>query len=130
MSWRPTGLRKTATGDWSSTMPDVASSVPVLAPTKDLDIATSRELGQRLAELAGTAGDAVLDLSGVSFMDSVGLAVVLKAASRFSRQGKVLWLVVAPESNVERVIQLAGMRTRLSLRATRDEALAAASAPR
>jgi anti-sigma B factor antagonist len=111
-------------------MPDAATSVPVVAPTKELDIASSRELGQRLAELAGSPGDAVLDLTQVGFMDSVGLAVVMKASSRFSRQGKSLLLVIEPEGNVDRVLQLAGMRGRLNVVATRDEALERASTPR
>lgn len=111
-------------------MPDAATSVPVVAPAKELDIASSRELGQRLAELAGSPGDAVLDLTQVGFMDSVGLAVVMKASSRFSRQGKSLLLVIEPEGNVDRVLQLAGMRGRLNVVATRDEALERASTPR
>ena len=47
-------------------MPPEASAIaPVLAPTGDLDLVTARDLGTRLSELAGTPGDAVLDLSGV-----------------------------------------------------------------
>ena len=111
-------------------MPDAATSVPVVAPTKELDIASSRELAQRLSELAGSPGDAVLDLSQVGFMDSVALAVVMKAHNRFSRQGKSLYLVIEPEGNVDRVIQLAGMKGRLCVVASREEALARASTPR
>src|SRR5688500_18942522 len=69
-------------------------SVPIVAPKGALDLGTSRDLQCRLAELAGeTAQEAILDLSGVSFIDSIGLGVVLKAASRFHRQAKRLFIV-------------------------------------
>ncbi len=106
-------------------------SVPVLAPTGDLDLSTSRDLGAQLAEKAGEpAGDAVLDLTGLSFIDSVGLGVVLKAVNRFSRQGKRLVLVVDPESNVARLFDFAGARERVTIVTTRDEALGLATTPR
>jgi anti-sigma B factor antagonist len=108
-------------------MPDASATVPVLAPTGDLDLATSRSLGTDLAELAGTPGSAVLDLSGISFIDSVGLGVVLKATERFRRQGKQLHLVVPSESNVARLLHFAGVRDRVSLSDTREEALARAA---
>lgn len=106
------------------------ANVPVLAPTGDLDLSTSRDLGSRLAEMAGDpAGDAVLDLSGLSFIDSVGLGVVLKAVNRFSRQGKRLLLVVPDEGNIARLIDFSGARERVTVVATRDEAVDLAVTP-
>jgi len=107
------------------------ANVPVLAPTGELDLHTSRDLGSRLAELAGEpAGDAVLDLTGLSFIDSVGLGVVLKAVNRFSRQGKRLLLVVPEEGNVSRLIDFSGARERVTIVSSRDEAVDLALAPR
>jgi anti-anti-sigma factor len=111
-------------------MTDASATIPVLAPTGDLDLATARDLGSRLGELAGTPGDAVLDLSGVGFMDSIGLGVVLKAVNRFNRQGKRLVLVVPPAGNIERLLELTGTRGRVNATATRDAALEQASASR
>lgn len=111
-------------------MNDASAIPPVLAPIGDLDLNTSRALGSRLAELAGTPGDAVLDLSGVRFMDSVGLGVVLKAVSRFRRQGKQLHLVVPPDGNVARVLELSGTRAHVSASETRRDALDLAGAAR
>ena len=98
---------------------------PTVAPKGAIDLASSRGLQARLAELAGENGqDAILDLSGVTFIDSVGLGVVLKAASRFHRQGKRLLLVVAPEGPVQRILEFAGVGDRLPVVETVDEARA------
>jgi anti-anti-sigma factor len=104
--------------------PETRTSPAVLAPEGDLDLASARGLGTELNELAGVPGDAVLDLSGVTFMDSVGLSVVLKAVSRFHRQDKRLVLVVRAESNVDRLLDASGMRGRLAVVRERDAALA------
>ena len=107
-----------------------AATTPVVSPTGPLDLATSRGLSSELGELAGTPGDAVLDLSEVGFMDSMGLGVVLKAVNRFSRQGKQLHLVVPPGGNVARLLELTGMQGRVSSSETRDDALGRAEAKR
>ena len=99
-----------------------AGPVPTVAPTGALDLATSRGLQTRLAELAGeTTQEAILDLSGVSFIDSMGLGVVLKAASRFHRQAKRL-LIVAPPGPVHRILDFAGVTERLAIVETVEEA--------
>jgi anti-sigma B factor antagonist len=101
--------------------------VPVVAPRGEIDLATSRELGSQLGELAGEPGiAAVLDLSEVTFLDSVGLGVVLKAAGRFRRQAKRL-VIVVPPGQVLRLLELSGVGERLALASTRDEAIAAAT---
>ena len=109
-------------------MQEASATTPVLSPTGDLDLDTSRALATQLGELAGTRGDAVLDLSGVAFMDSIGLGVVLKAVNRFSRQGKQLHLVVPPEGNVARLLELSGTRGRVWASETREGSLALAGA--
>jgi anti-anti-sigma factor len=109
---------------------ETEASVPVLAPSGDLDLATARGLGATLSELAGAPGNAVLDLSDVEFMDSTGMAVVLKAVNRFRRQDKCLALVVPPDGNVARLLDLAGTRGRLTVAPDRDAALALATTGR
>jgi len=98
--------------------------IPAVAPKGALDLANARDLGSRLAELAGENGhQAILDLSGVTFIDSIGLGVVLKAASRFHRQGKRL-LIVAPPGPVHRILEFAGVTDRLAIHQSVDEARA------
>ena len=104
--------------------PETSPATAIVAPTGAIDLTSSRDLSAHLGELAGNAGDAVLDLSEVEVLDSMGLGVVLKAATRFHRQGKQLVLVVPPGGNMERLLELAGVRDRLAITATREEALA------
>jgi anti-anti-sigma factor len=104
----------------------VNEAAAVLKPAGEIDLGSSRALAAQLAELAGDpAGDAVLDLSRVTFMDSVGLGVVVKAANRFSRQGKRLH-IVAPDGPVRRLIELAGLDRRLRVAHSFEQALGAA----
>jgi anti-anti-sigma factor len=105
-------------------MSNVDAAVPTVAPKGALDLASSRDLQSRLAELAGETGQqAILDLSGVSFIDSVGLGVVLKGANRFHRQAKRL-LIVAPPGPVLRILDFAGVSDRLAVVDSVDEARA------
>ena len=104
--------------------PAFERDVATAAPIGDLDLASSRDLASRLAEMAGEAGHhAVLDLTRITFMDSVGLGVVLKAANRFQRQGKQL-VIVVPPGPVRRMLDFAGVADRLSLVESRDEVAA------
>jgi anti-anti-sigma factor len=108
-----------------------APDVPVLAPTGDLDLSTARELGARLAEMAGEpAGDAVLDLTGLSFIDSVGHGRRPEGGQPLLRQGKRLVLVVEDDGPVGRLFDFAGARERVTIVASRDEALGLATTPR
>lgn len=97
---------------------------PTVAPHGSLDLASSRDLASRLAELAGCGGPvAVVDLSAITFMDSVGLGVVLKAANRFHRQGKRL-VILAPPGPVRRMLDFAGVVDRLSVVESRSDLVA------
>ena len=111
-------------------MSDAAATASVLAPRGELDLVTTRELTSRLAELAGTPGDAVLDLSEVTFIDSMGLGTVMKAAQRFRRQDKQLVLVVPPDGAVDRLLAITGIGGRLCVAGSRDAALETASRER
>jgi anti-sigma B factor antagonist len=87
--------------------------MPVIAPNGHLDLATSRALAGRLGEAVGQAVEGVvLDLSGVTFMDSTGLAVVLKAHARLQRQGRRL-VIVAPPGPALELFDLTSVRDEL-----------------
>ena len=101
------------------------TEIPIVAAEGTIDLHSSRALAARLTQLAGEPGeDAILDLTAVEFMDSIGLGVVLKAASRFARQDKRLVLVVPQEGAVRQLLDLTGTTPRLTVVADVDGARA------
>jgi anti-anti-sigma factor len=94
----------------------------VFRASGELDIATVPELRRHLeAALARGLSRLVVDLSEVSFMDSVSLATMIAVRQRLGDDGR-LALVVVPESFVWLTLQAAGLLDRLDHFGTRDEA--------
>lgn len=105
-------------------MSPLRTGIPTVTARGVIDIETSRGLAAELGQLAGQSGDAVLDLAEVTFMDSVGLGVVLKAVGRFQRQGKRL-VLVAPPGAARSLLDFAGVEGRVEVVDERDDAFAA-----
>ena len=81
----------------------------------ELDIATGPDLEHALeAQLAQAVTDIVLDLQGVTFIDSSGLRVVLVASRSAAEEGRRL-IVVPGDGQVLRVIRLAQVEGHLDL---------------
>jgi anti-sigma B factor antagonist len=89
--------------------------VPVLHVAGELDIGSAPVLRQQLLDLLGDeeVGDVALDLSGVTFLDSSGLAVLLMGARRWDADGNRL-IVRTTNSVVDRIIDLTGARAAFS----------------
>lgn len=81
--------------------------------TGELDLSTAQTLIEAaeatLVEraLAPGKGDLLLDLSGLSFMDSSGLRALIAVASQLESQGKLV--LVSPGTMVLRLFELTGM---------------------
>jgi anti-anti-sigma factor len=108
----------------------VPTDVHLIAPAGELDISSVRALG---AELAQAAGDAtrplVVDLSGVSFMDSSALGPVVRAHERLRRQGRPM-AVVAPQGGpAAGVLDATGVVRRLRVFESRVDAVDAVEQP-
>jgi anti-sigma B factor antagonist len=81
----------------------------------ELDLATGPDLERALeAQLSQAVTDIVLDLRGVTFIDSSGLRVVLVASRSAAHEGRRL-IVVPGDGQVLRVIRLAQVEDRLDL---------------
>ena len=72
----------------------------------DVDLATAGELRKHLEMVIGaSAGDIVVDLSEVTFLDSAGLVVLLRAHRQLADANRRL-TVSNPSRDVHRVLEL------------------------
>jgi anti-anti-sigma factor len=84
----------------------------------DLDIATAPALRERLvAALRPRTGPLILDLSGVSFCDAAGLAVLIGTQRRAGAHGIVM-LVAAPGRQLRAMLSVTGLDRSLSIHPT------------
>jgi anti-sigma B factor antagonist len=79
----------------------------IVKPRGELDVATVETLRAALDDIKG-AGRFVLDLRGLSFIDSTGLHLLVALDQRAQRDGFQLALV-APAPPVDRAIQVCGL---------------------
>ena len=103
------------TGDSLSIRSERQGDTCRVSPVGELDIASAGKLERELA--AAAAGDAatiVLDLSGLTFIDSTGLRIVLDFNERCGGQGGRL-AIVAGTPAVDRLLDIVGLRDRLPL---------------
>jgi anti-sigma B factor antagonist len=81
------------------------AGVAVLAVCGELDMSNAATLKAAIASWgAESSGRLVFDLSGLHFIDSAGIAVLLEAAERFESVS-----VRAPTRVVRRVIEVTGL---------------------
>jgi anti-sigma B factor antagonist len=96
----------------------------VLAVTGELDVATAPQLRQEAVRLsaAGT-NNLVVDLSGVEFLDSTGLGVIVGVVKRVRTPGGEL-AVAGAEDHVLKVFEITRISDVVPMFASRDEACA------
>ncbi|MDH2428468.1 STAS domain-containing protein [Sphaerisporangium sp. TRM90804] len=102
----------------------VEEGVPVVWVSGILDATTRQQFTDRLAEIADEHGaDLVLDLAGVTFMDSRALGLIVHHWQRTMASDGHFALVGVKYSN-SRVMWVTGLAQRLPLYDTLEEALA------
>ncbi|HLH29410.1 MAG TPA: STAS domain-containing protein [Acidimicrobiales bacterium] len=85
--------------------PSGDAAAQVLRIEGEVDLDSAEELGQALERCNGNV---ILDLAGVSFMDSSGLGTLIRARNRLAAEGGSLSVqAVAP--NVRRLFELTGL---------------------
>ncbi len=100
------------------------NGVTVLAPTGRLDVAGAPALKEAITEITQHASPRiVIDMEGVSFVDSTGLGSVIAALKQVrSQQGQLR--LAAPNQQARVVLELTTLDRVLPYYATVDEALA------
>ena len=104
--------------------------ISVLSLAGELDLSTIPRVEGPLFKQLETHPAVVVDLTALSFIDSSGIGLLIKAfrAGQDDNAGK-LHTVIARDSQIERVFQIAGIGRALPLYLDRKSAVAAIVAP-
>ena len=95
----------------------------LIVASGELDVTAVEEMSTLFAmAIAGTRGAVILDLNRVYFVDSTGLATILRGARELQRVGKRL-LVVAANGPVRSLLEITGLAQSFTLHDTRADAI-------
>jgi anti-sigma B factor antagonist len=95
----------------------------VLTLTGEVDVYTAPKLRESLIEANDTACEAVVvDMTGVDFIDSSGLGVLVSALKRIRERGAVMRIVCDRES-ILKIFQITGLDRVFGISRTLAEAL-------
>jgi len=86
----------------------------ILTVAGDVDFAASEPLWKDVEPCIGPGKAVVVDCSGVAFLDSMGLRVLLQADA-LARERQVALTLAAPSRAVRRVLELAGVESVFSI---------------
>jgi anti-anti-sigma factor len=91
--------------------------------TGEIDRSNSVELSESISKTAAEAACAIINVSGLEYLDSAALTMVHELAEVTTRK---LILVAPTGSRARRLLEIAGMDTILTIAETTEEALALA----
>lgn len=93
----------------------------------ELDLSTAPELEGPLEQaLESGEGSVLIDLSECEFIDSTGIALIVRAWQRLAGGENGRALVICTENDqVRRVLDITGLELSIPVHTTRDEAIAA-----
>lgn len=99
-------------------------NVAVVSVAGEVDVASVTQLDQNLVALiAGGNSRIIVDLSAVTFIDSTGLGVIVRALKDVRDAGG--WLrVVAQHDRVTKLFAITGLESEVSLSSTVEQAAA------
>jgi len=111
-------------GEWLTIDQAGHGAATILTLRGELDLRTAPRLRVRVSDvLRRHAGDVVVDMCDVTFIDSTGLAALLNALRRLTRAKRRLVLVCA-EGPVMRILRLTRLDGTFTTCEDADEALA------
>jgi anti-anti-sigma factor len=101
--------------------------VVAFAVQGELDLNTAPELDRPL-EGALADSSVLIDLSGCEFIDSTGIALIVRAWQRVDRngggEGRGRLVICCSNDQVERLLKITGVESSISMHGNRDSALA------
>jgi anti-anti-sigma factor len=99
----------------------------VVAVYGELDVTSSQQLDDCLAEASPGRDRMILDLSGVDFMDTTALAVIVRHWRR-QVEADGMFLIAGARYRYTKALWITGLADRLPMYDSVDEALSAATA--
>jgi anti-anti-sigma factor len=109
---------------------DLEDGVQTISVRGELDLSTAPQLeGPLEAALDSGEGSVLIDLSRCEFIDSTGIALIVRAWQRLDsgENGRAL-VICSQNDQVRRVLEITGLELSIPVHTTRDEALAALNA--
>jgi anti-anti-sigma factor len=106
---------------------DLEQGVRTISVQGELDLSTAPDLEGPLNEaLESGEGSVLIDLSRCEFIDSTGIALIVRAWQRLDsgENGRAL-VICSQNDQVRRVLEITGLELSIPVHTTRDEALAA-----
>ena len=109
---------------------DLENGIQAISVHGELDLSTAPDLEGPLNEvLENGKGSLLIDLSRCEFIDSTGIALIVRAWQRLDsgENGRAL-VICSQNDQVRRVLEITGLELSIPVHLTRDEAIAALSA--
>src|SRR4051794_6393862 len=104
---------------------ELAGGVEVISVRGELDLSTAPDLERPLEEvLERGEGPLLVDLSECEFIDSTGIAVIVRAWQRLEGSSGRGLMICSYNDQVRRVLDITGLDLSIPVHRTRDEALA------
>jgi anti-anti-sigma factor len=106
---------------------ELERGVRTISVRGELDLSTAPELEGPLEQaLESGEGSLLMDLSECEFIDSTGIALIVRAWQRLDsgENGRAL-VICSQNDQVRRVLEITGLELSIPVHTTKDEALAA-----
>ena len=100
---------------------DAADGASIVAIGGELDLSTIPRMHGPLLEQIGQRPAVLVDLSGLGFIDSSGIGILIQALR--GANGTAVHIVIATDSQVDRVFRIAGVSEALPVFTDRERAL-------
>lgn len=114
---------------FEATAAQLDDGVRVVAVRGELDLGTASDLEGPLEEaIASMDASVLIDLSDCEFIDSTGIALIVRAWQRLDRsadgEGNGRVVICSDNDQVRRVLEITGLELSIAIHGSRDEALA------
>jgi anti-anti-sigma factor len=100
-------------------------SVAVARLSGELDLSNATAVEDQVTSRLGGVTSVAVDLAGLRYLDSAGLALLSRLASRLAGPGGALRLVVPPDAVVRRALWISGLAEAIPVDETVEAALTA-----